>query len=197
MLVGEDLGGSHDRALESTLDCSEQSSHGNDRLARPNLSLQQAMHRMGRRHVVLDLGDRPRLGTRHLIGKGFEERLDEAPVAVVRDALGEIDLTMLAYRQGDLEPKQFVEHQARSSRLGCFDLVREVDVADRCVPIQQAETFTHCGREWIGHGTRLQQRRVDRPAQVPGADAPHRRVNRHDPAGHQRFRGPVQHIRIG
>ena len=68
MLAGEDLGGSQHRALRSRLGGDQQRHRRYQRLARADIALEQAEHRLALRHVALDLADRARLGAGGRIG---------------------------------------------------------------------------------------------------------------------------------
>ena len=57
VLLGQHLGRGHERALVAALHGGEQRGERDDRLARPDLALQQPVHRRRARHVVGDLRD--------------------------------------------------------------------------------------------------------------------------------------------
>ena len=111
VLFSEHLGRRHHRTLVSTLDSGEERRHCHDGLARTNFALQQSMHWMRRAHVRADLVDGAPLRTGDDKRQAFEERLDETGLGDVCDPFGVGDLTVLAHRKGDLEAKQFVEHE--------------------------------------------------------------------------------------
>ncbi len=113
------------------------------------------------------------------------------------DPFGFVYLAMLADRKGDLEPEELVEHQATTCRSNGVDRLREVDVADGGVPVEQSEPLDDLRRDRIGHRPRLEECGVDRSSQVPGPDPPDRGVYRHHPARDQRLRRPIEDVGVG
>ncbi len=77
MLLGEHLGRRHQRRLVAALDGDHHRVDGDDGLARADVALQQPVHRMRRRQVVFDLGDRSLLRAGQRVRKGVVEPLDE------------------------------------------------------------------------------------------------------------------------
>ena len=64
VLLGEHLGGRHQRALVPALDGDEQRADGHDGLARADVALEQPVHRVGAGEVGGDLVDAPAAGRR-------------------------------------------------------------------------------------------------------------------------------------
>ena len=64
VLLGEHLGRRHQRPLVAALHGGQQRRHGDHRLARADVALQQPVHRVRRGEVGVDLGDHPPLGGR-------------------------------------------------------------------------------------------------------------------------------------
>ncbi len=112
MLLSENLGGCHDRALVSTLDRHEQRSERDDRLARSDLSLQEAMHRMLSSEIRADLADHAFLGPGEGVGQRAQELIDERSIDGVNGAARLLSLALLPERERDLESEQLVEDQA-------------------------------------------------------------------------------------
>ena len=92
VLAGEDLGRRHHRGLSAGLDGREHRHERDQRLARADIPLQQAVHPMRRRHVGDDLVDRPALRARRAVGQGGEDLLAQMPVAGRGEALGAFHL---------------------------------------------------------------------------------------------------------
>ena len=69
MLAGEDFGRGEHRRLRPRLDRLEHRQQGDERLARPDIALEQAQHRPLLRHVAADLLDHARLGAGQLVGQ--------------------------------------------------------------------------------------------------------------------------------
>ena len=64
VLIGQHLGGRHERALVAALHRGQQRRHGDDRLARADVALQEPMHRDGAGEVGRDLRDHASAGHR-------------------------------------------------------------------------------------------------------------------------------------
>ena len=62
VLLGQHLGGRHQRPLVAALDGDQQRAHRHDGLARPDVALQQPVHRVRAGQIGVDLGDGPLLG---------------------------------------------------------------------------------------------------------------------------------------
>ncbi|GBE24191.1 hypothetical protein BMS3Bbin02_00459 [bacterium BMS3Bbin02] len=88
VLLRKDLCRRHHGPLIAALHRGEQRRHGNDRLTGPDLTLEQAMHRMGSHHVRLNLSDRPFLGSREGVGQNAGERINGRTGRVMPDTGG-------------------------------------------------------------------------------------------------------------
>jgi hypothetical protein len=64
MLFGQQLGGRHDRGLVAIADRAQRRHCGHHGLAGAHVTLQQPLHRVGLRHVLLDFTDHAGLGGR-------------------------------------------------------------------------------------------------------------------------------------
>ena len=80
VLLGEDLGRCHQRALVPTFHRRQQRRDGDDRLAGADVALQQAVHRVRRGEVGIDLADHPALGRGEWERQGGEEARHERAV---------------------------------------------------------------------------------------------------------------------
>src|SRR3954453_21199470 len=63
MLLGQELGGSHQRRLITVLDRQQRREQRHDRLAAADVALEQPMHAVWAGHVHPDLANRSRLGS--------------------------------------------------------------------------------------------------------------------------------------
>ena len=77
VLLGEHLGRGHQRSLVTTLHRGEQHRHGDDRLPRAHVTLEEPMHRVRRGEIVVDLADHSALGPRQRIWQGVVESMHE------------------------------------------------------------------------------------------------------------------------
>ncbi len=88
VLAGEDLGGCHHRRLAAGLDRRQHGQHGNQRLARAHIALQQPVHPVFGSHVGGDLLDRAELRACRGVGKLGQHAFAQAAVAAGGVALG-------------------------------------------------------------------------------------------------------------
>ena len=77
MLRGQHLGRRHDRRLMAGLDGDHGRIKGHGRLSRPDISLQEPVHRFGGRHVFGHLLHRPSLGASWLEWQPVDEPLGQ------------------------------------------------------------------------------------------------------------------------
>ena len=88
VLVGQQLGGRHQRDLAAALDRrggGQQSHHG---LARSDIALEQAQHAFGLAEIGDDIRDGARLRRRERVGQGFDQFLAQASVPGVARPAG-------------------------------------------------------------------------------------------------------------
>ena len=139
VLLGQDLGGRHQRALVPALDGIEQRRHGHDRLAAAHVALQQAVHRVRAGQVALDLGDGPLLRPRQGEGQPLVEPSHQLAADLVADAEGVALEGPLAQHQHQLDAQQLVEGQPAPGLLLLADRLREVDAVQRGGPVDETE----------------------------------------------------------
>ena len=190
VLLGEDLGRDHEGALEAALDRVEQRRQGDDRLARPDVALQQPVHRLRRGEVVPDLADHAGLRRRELERERGEEALDEADPApgrldVVGDAAGVRGRGALAHDEGDLDPEQLVESEPAPGENGLFHRLGLVDGTERRGAAHQPGRGPPGLVERVGELARPLERLRHVPGELDRGDPrpPGLGVDRHDPAG--------------
>ncbi len=78
MLLGQDLGGCHQRALPAGIHAHRRSQRGHHGLARAHIALQQSMHRLRQGQVLRDLLDHALLRAGQPEGQGAEQLLMQA-----------------------------------------------------------------------------------------------------------------------
>jgi hypothetical protein len=187
VLLGEHLGRRHEGRLMAALHRDHHRVDRHDRLAGADVSLEQAVHRMRRREVVLDLGDRPPLGAGQRVRKGVVEPLDQIAIEIVGDATLIALHRPLAQHQHELHPEQLVERQPTTCLLLVADRLRQVDVRQRIETVEHAEALQDRRRHRIGDAaiTTPAQRFLDPAGDLPGVDLGllALRIDRHDPTG--------------
>ena len=136
MLLGERLGGRHQRSLAPRLDRAQQRVERDHRLPRADVALQQAPHRLRPGEVGVDLRDRL------LLVRGELER-ERRPVALDQLSRGRecgrrrrLALGRLA-RERELEREQLVEREALPALLGLLERAWPVERDERVRPQRQ------------------------------------------------------------
>ncbi len=171
VLLGEDLGRRHEGGLQSVFHGQHGREHGDDGLARADVALQQAVHRLGALHVFADLLERRALAGRQLERQHAAQRLADAIVDAngVRLPLG-VRLAA-SQQQPHLEAEELFEDQpALRGRSKQVQLVkrrfhrREVGQPQRVVPGWQVQACAHA------------RPAADRAGRRPAAPAPRRRA---------------------
>ena len=140
--------GHHERPLVPALDRHQQGTHGHDRLAGADVSLEKPVHRRGPSQVDENLVDRPRLGCGQREAEPIVEGPDQVDAVAARrthvgDPPGAALEVDLAAHQFELDPQQFVEHQAAA---GLGDLLHGLGAVDPPVgrgPVHQPEALAH------------------------------------------------------
>ena len=170
VLFRKDFGGRHQCTLVATLHRAEHRAHGDERLARSDVALQQAVHRVRAGEVAFDLLDRSLLSTRQLIWQRRPESPDELAIHSVADALGVALHRQLAHHQNRLHAKQFIEREPTTGgfllRVGLW----QVDAFQRLVPGDEAQPSQRLVRKRIRDTAcfaacqRLLDRAQDHPA---------------------------------
>jgi hypothetical protein len=167
VLVGEDLGRRHERALIAVFDRDEQGQERDDRLPRADVPLQEARHRMRRAQVGADLAEHPLLG----LGELERQELGELPAQRIRDVVvgaagGPLD-GVAPHRERQLHEEDLGEGQRAlggsltRDQIGHRRVVRrEVRLPERGQVREQAVLPAHVLRHGI-HEVAVAQRRQD------------------------------------
>ena len=185
VLLGENLGGRHQGALVARLHGGQQRGHGDDGLARPDVALEQAVHRARRRQVGVDLADDPPLRIRQLVRQGVVE----APYELSPDLVDEADRVgldlALAADEHELHAQQLVEGEAPAGIVLGVDRLGEVDRAQRRAALDEFQSGADVVGQRVGDAADLApiEGVLD-----PAGELPRRqlhlfalRVDRHDP----------------
>ncbi len=187
VLLGEHLGGRHQRSLVTTLHRGEHRADGNEGLARADVALQQPVHRVRSGEVGLDLADRPLLRVGELVRQRSTQAADELAADRVADALRLALERALAHDEHGLHAQQLVEGETSARHFLLRVGLGEVDADERLVARHHAEAAHHRGRQRVGESARLAAvQRVRHPAgDLPCAERGllALRIDRHDLAG--------------
>jgi hypothetical protein len=167
VLLGEDLGGRHDRGLVAALDRLQRGERGHDGLAAADVALQQPLHRVRAREVGADLGEHAGLGARELERQRGEQGLRQDRVLQQRVRPRAVALLVVQAHR-DLLREQFVELDALPGRVRVLDQALRVGIRRRVV--QDAHRLAEGGQaELAAH--RLRQGVVEvRALQRPGRE---------------------------
>ena len=117
VLLGQDLGGRHERALPAGVDGARGGQRGHHRLARAHVALQQAVHGHGLGQIGVDLGTHPRLGGGERKGQGGEQAAVQLPVRRGQRRCAQPLPRGQGLRLGQLLRQQFVKLQALPGRM--------------------------------------------------------------------------------
>ncbi len=157
VLLGQDLGGSHDGHLVAVLHRHQRSQERHQGLAAAHVPLHQPVHGVGRHHVGLDLGQDPALGLGQGKGKQLQERLGVRVVHGKRDSLLQGHPPPLE-RQAQFQEEEFVENQGPVGRVppllqgtGVGVGSRKVDRSQGLGQGQQRPLTDHPGRQGALH----------------------------------------------
>ena len=160
VLLGEQLGRRHDRGLHAAGHRLETGDRGDDRLARADVALDEAHHRVRRRHVAEDFLRHALLRARQREWQPFDECVDPVlPAAERRRGLGIRDRAQVL--QAEVVRQQFLEREALLARVTARNHQRDVRVGRR--PVQVANGFRERGhREFTAYriGQQLLRRRA-------------------------------------
>jgi hypothetical protein len=148
VLLGERLRRRHQRALSPGLDRTQERVQRDDRLARADVALQEALHRHGLREIAVELGDRG-----FLVGRQLERK---------RGAVARHQRTGLPERRRhralvprahdrELQRHELVEREPLARALGLTEIGGKVHRGDRVTPERQVEL----GRQRIEHVARV------------------------------------------
>ncbi len=138
MLLGERLGGRHQRGLVAVLDGPQHGVQRDDGLAGADLAHQQPLHRLGRREVGVDALDR------RLLIAGQRERQRRTPARSQARRFGErgralrLAAALTAQQEGELYQQQLLEGKSQAALLGLVGIGGEVQRAERGRAIGEA-----------------------------------------------------------
>ncbi len=169
----------------AALDRGEHRGHGDDRLAGPDVALEQPVHRVRGGEVGFDLADRSLLGS----GQGVRQGLVEPPHEVAVDAVHQPALVALhrplAQDEDQLDPQQLVEREPPTGLLLLGDRLGQMDVREGLESLQEPETSPNrFGQRVVDPSfTASTQRLLDPSGDLPGVDLGllALRVDRDDP----------------
>ena len=148
VLLGQHLGGRHQRRLMAALHGRQHGGDGHRGLADADVALEQPVHRVRAGQVGLDVADGGDLALGQLEGQAGDEPVDERPVEHVPDASGRLLVGLLAKHEGQLDPQQLVEDQARSGDRMLVHRLGPVDPPESGGAVDEVEPVEHL----VGHG---------------------------------------------
>ena len=187
VLLGQDLRGRHERALEARLDRGEEPHHGDDRLSRAHVALQQPAHGAGPGEVGADLLPHALLGGGQGEGQPCQEPRHQR--ARRRDGVaGPGRLAPSPDREADLEQQEVLEHEPLPGGLGRLERLGEVD---RPVAFVHADQRPPAA-EGFGEGFR---HRAGETVDDSMEEAPHRALEQ--PLGEPVDRDDAAHVERG
>jgi hypothetical protein len=190
VLLGERLRRSHECALPPVLHGAEQRVERDDGLARPDVALEQALHRHRAPEVVVDLADHLLLIRRQR--EGQRAAVPSHQLARLAEGRRQCRLARrYAARQEELEHKELFECQALPCALRLFEGERCVDRCDRVGREREPFGGTELGGQPIPVVARIRQRGRDEGAQSRRADLLRRRIHRSEIGGRLRTRADV------
>ncbi len=183
VLAGQHLRRRHDRRLSTRLDRHQARVDGHEGLPRPDVALQQHVHRPWRGHRRADLLDRPRLGLRGLERQGGQEPVGQLAVRAVPQA-GALRLqAVLPESDPELQGEQLVELQPFHGPRQLLGVLGEMHVAERRVEILQTFRAHELGGRRVGDRGKPFQRPEDELPDRSRGDPLGRGVDRRDPSG--------------
>ena len=160
VLLGERLRRRHQRALAAVLDRAQERVERDDRLARADVALQQALHRHRPREVGVHLADR-------LLLVGGQRERERGAVAVdqlarLTEAGGQRPVALGgAAGDPDLKYEQLVEREPLAPALGLVEAGRPVDRGERVAFQRQLLALAQLGRERVVDVAETGERGVD------------------------------------
>ena len=171
VLLGEHLGGRHEGALMTALHGRQECGDGDDGLARPDVALQETVHRDRASEVRGDLRDHLGLVPRELEGERAEEPRHQGSRRVVLDPhAGGLDHA-LAQHEGELDPQQLVEHEPAAGLLGLAHRLGDVHAVERRGAIDEVVAVEHPSRHRFDQVTGAAQGFGDPAAEVARVEA--------------------------
>jgi hypothetical protein len=161
-------------------DGDQASVHGDQRLARADVALEQQVHRLRPGHASIDVGDRAPLRIRRLERQRRVERIEQRRARSVRDpgALGRE--SSAPEPDPELQREQLVELQPLARGLELALIVREVDPPQRSITVGERLGREHVLRDRIRERRELLERSPYELADGAGTDAFGGAVHRRD-----------------
>ncbi len=150
VLLGEQLRRHHDRGLPPVLDGEHRGEQRDDRLAAPDVALEQPLHSAVAAHVGDDLPDRPRLRARELERERFAQCRRQLPFVLEANAGAMLARELLGPLVQQMNEEQLLEREARPAvhRLG--QRRRPVHHAQRVADARNVRRLQHAGRQILG-----------------------------------------------
>ncbi len=172
VLLGEHLGRREQRGLAAGVDDAEHGAQRDDGLAGADLALEQAVHRVRLREVVLDLARRPRAGRRSARTAAARRTRSSSGPAAGPGLGAQGTQRRAAAGEHDLGDQRLLEAEAA---MADTDLLRSRRArAPRSKAVRASTTsyaVAHAVGEQLGHVVEDRPGEVDRPLHVPGLDA--------------------------
>ena len=135
VLLGQRLGGRHQRGLAAALDGPEHRVERHHGLAGPHLPHQQPLHRALAGQVAVDLLTGARLVAGELEGKRLRPRVDELARRLKRRRPACLAARAAATGHSELEQEQLLERQPLAARGGLVLVVWEVGPGQGCCAV--------------------------------------------------------------
>ena len=158
MLLGQDFGGRHEGRLQPGAHGVQHGRHGHDGLAAAHVPLDQPVHRMGARQVLMNVPEHARLRAGEPERQGLQQALRQRRVELVRQA-ARLPLDLLALlAQRQLEQQEVLEGEPPVPRRPASDQVLQarvgggkMDGSDRLPERHEPSAFDD-GRRQRVHG---------------------------------------------
>ena len=125
MLLGEDLGGSHQRGLASGIDGQQHCGHGHEGFTGAYIALQQAVHGFRAAHVGCDFMDRALLGTCQIEGQAVIEGGEQVG-ALAKHAATALVVQRAPPGDVELDGEKLLQGETPSSGICLGDFFREM-----------------------------------------------------------------------
>ena len=197
VLARQDLGGRHQGALGASPHALQQRGGGDQGLAGPDVSLEQAIHRMGPAQVRGDLGDDAALSLRERKRQaGMEPGHELGRVPVVdRPRLG-LPCGLLAEQQ-QFEQEELLVHEPPAGRGVSLQGVREVNLPERRSHIGKAVAAPQSLRQPLAHDRRRIVERMEHGGPEDPLTQPRRAaVDRDDPPDVKRLLAMIDELEL-
>ena len=205
VLLGQNLGGRHDRRLEPVVFGQQRGQQRNHRFAAAHVALKQAVHVAAGVQIGPNLPQHPLLGARQLEGELLMEELVEGLADQLkpnaRQVLGDL---VLVLKQAQLEQKQLFKAQPGLGRLRVFRTLGAVDQPHGLSPSQQLHLGHHAGGQRFGQGRGDLRHHVSNELGQPCAVQPlageflRARIHRAQPIAASQFKLAQElHLRMG